>query len=204
MSRRKRQKKSFNIWKYICLTIFALIVGLYIYVAFFVSADSTSINQASREQAGEVAHIKVEATRENAEYFIDQYLAQMNQDENFHYDINLQEDGLYVAGNVSYLGMTYPFEMQTTPAVLDNGNIQLNIESITVSNFELPRELILTILSTCDTFPEFIAINAEANYIGVNLTELTLDNGISFGAEVIDLPADQLELSVYLPKDGLQ
>jgi|GEM_PF-1656325 len=204
MSRRKRQKKSFNIWKYICLTIFALIVGLYIYVAFFVSADSTSINQASREQAGEVAHIKVEATRENAEHFIDQYLAQMNQDENFHYDINLQEDGLYVAGNVSYLGMTYPFEMQTTPAVLDNGNIQLNIESITVSNFELPRELILTILSTRDTFPDFIAINAEANYIGVNLTELTLDNGISFGAEVIDLPADQLELSVYLPKDGLQ
>ena len=204
MSRRKRQKKSFNIWKYICLTIFALIVGLYIYVAFFVSADSTSINQASREQVGEVAHIKVEATRENAEHFIDQYLAQMNQDENFHYDINLQEDGLYVAGNVSYLGMTYPFEMQTTPAVLDNGNIQLNIESITVSNFELPRELILTILSTRDTFPDFIAINAEANYIGVNLTELTLDNGISFGAEVIDLPADQLELSVYLPKDGLQ
>lgn len=204
MSRRKRQKKSFNIWKYICLTIFALIVGLYIYVAFFVSADSTSISQASREQAGEVAHIKVEATRENAEHFIDQYLAQMNQDENFHYDINLQEDGLYVAGNVSYLGMTYPFEMQTTPEVLDNGNIQLNIESITVSNFELPRELILTILSTRDTFPDFIAINAEANYIGVNLTELTLDNGISFGAEVIDLPADQLELSVYLPKDGLQ
>lgn len=204
MSRRKRQKKSFNIWKYICLTIFALIVGLYIYVAFFVSADSTSINQASREQAGEVAHIKVEATRENAEHFIDQYLAQMNQDENFHYDINLQEDGLYVAGNVSYLGMTYPFEMQTTPEVLDNGNIQLNIESITVSNFELPRELILTILSTRDTFLDFIAINAEANYIGVNLTELTLDNGISFGAEVIDLPADQLELSVYLPKDGLQ
>ena len=204
MSRRKRPKKSFNIWKYICLTIFALIVGLYIYVAFFVSADSTSISQASREQAGEVAHIKVEATRENAEHFIDQYLAQMNQDENFHYDINLQEDGLYVAGNVSYLGMTYPFEMQTTPEVLDNGNIQLNIESITVSNFELPRELILTILSTRDTFPDFIAINAEANYIGVNLTELTLDNGISFGAEVIDLPADQLELSVYLPKDGLQ
>lgn len=204
MSRRKRQKKSFNIWKYICLTIFALIVGLYIYVAFFVSADSTSISQASREQAGEVAHIKVEATRENAEHFIDQYLAQMNQDENFHYDINLQEDGLYVAGNVSYLGMTYPFEMQTTPEVLDNGNIQLNIESITVSNFELPRELILTILSTRDTFPDFIAINAEANYIGVNLTELTLDNGISFGAEVIDLPADQLELSVYLPKDGLE
>lgn len=204
MGRRKRPKKSFNIWKYICLTIFALIVGLYIYVAFFVSADSTSINQASREQAGEVAHIKVEATRENAEHFIDQYLAQMNQDENFHYDINLQEDGLYVAGNVSYLGMTYPFEMQTTPEVLDNGNIQLNIESITVSNFELPRELILTILSTRDTFPDFIAINAEANYIGVNLTELTLDNGISFGAEVIDLPADQLELSVYLPKDGLQ
>lgn len=204
MSRRKRQKKSFNIWKYICLTIFALVVGLYIYVAFFVSADSTSISQASREQAGEVAHIKVEATRENAEHFIDQYLAQMNQDENFHYDINLQEDGLYVAGNVSYLGMTYPFEMQTTPEVLDNGNIQLNIESITVSNFELPRELILTILSTRDTFPDFIAINAEANYIGVNLTELTLDNGVSFGAEVIDLPADQLELSVYLPKDGLQ
>lgn len=204
MSRRKRPKKSFNIWKYICLTIFALIAGLYIYVAFFVPADSTSINQASREQAGEVAHIKVEATRENAEHFIDQYLAQMNQDENFHYDINLQEDGLYVAGNVSYLGMTYPFEMQTTPAVLDNGNIQLNIESITVSNFELPRELILTILSTRDTFPDFIAINAEANYIGVNLTELTLDNGISLGAEVIDLPADQLELSVYLPKDGLQ
>ncbi|WP_347301364.1 YpmS family protein [Dolosigranulum savutiense] len=204
MSRRKRQKKSFNIWKYICLTFFALIVGLYIYVAFFVSADSTSISQASREQAGEVAHIKMEATRENAEHFIDQYLAQMNQDENFHYDINLQEDGLYVAGNVSYLGMTYPFEMQTTPEVLDNGNIQLNIESITVSNFELPRELILTILSTRDTFPDFIAINAEANYIGVNLTELTLDNGVSFGAEVIDLPADQLELSVYLPKDGLQ
>ena len=71
MSRRKRQKKSFNIWKYICLTIFALIVGLYIYVAFFVSADSTSINQASREQAGEVAHIKMEATRVNAEHFMD-------------------------------------------------------------------------------------------------------------------------------------
>lgn len=204
MSGSQRKKRSFNIWKYICLTIFLLIGGVFVYFAFFIPSESGYINQKPLEQSEEKTLFKVEATREHANRMIDLYLADKNKADNVHYDIDLREDGLYVSGDITYFGMTYPFEMKTTPNVLDNGNVRLDIESITVSNFELPRELILTILSTRDTFPEFIVFNAEENYIGVNLNELKLDNGVSFGAEVINLAADQIQLVVYLPMDHLQ
>lgn len=198
--------RSFNVWKWLFIGLVTFIILVMIGGGLYLSQQVQSINQGPIDTSQRVVQdeytFQVSTDKENLTGVINQYLEEETQDSFIGYQFDLT-DQVELHGSFSVLGFDLNFALFFEPCVLDNGNVQLQADSITLGQLDLPISFVLSQVARQVDFPHFIKINAHEEVINIELTNFELDNGIHFAAERLDLRNDILSILIYLPQEAI-
>ncbi len=106
-------------------------------------------------------------------------------------------DDIKISGTHEMLGIDVAYSLTTKPYVTEVGDLQLKITSINVSHIELPKKLILSLLSMQVELPDFVAVDADNKLVELKLTELTLPKDIKIKAKTCQLQDDQIVFTLF-------
>lgn len=193
-------KESMNLWKYLFIGLLALIILPLLFFMFSSSGGEINTDPVSYDDDIEAA---VQVTSEEAEAIANLFLEEKMNDSEIYYGIRIDND-LTLIGQSSYLGIPFDFSADMTPTVLDNGNVRLSIDEIALSGYELPRRLVLNIISSQIELPPFINFNPDSGVININLNEFELENGGHIQVEQFNLQQDVIQARIFLPPNALK
>ena len=99
--------------------------------------------------------------------------------------------------------LTFPvtFYLYFDPYVMENGNVQLRAKSLSIGTLNLPVSEVMKMVKRNFKFPEWIEVNSEEQNIMIRLDKFQMGNGLFMKANRINLLDDEIQFSLYLPKD---
>ncbi|MDN6218505.1 MAG: YpmS family protein, partial [Enterococcus sp.] len=93
------------------------------------------------------------------------------------------------------------FYLYFDPYVMDNGNVQLKARDLSIGSLNLPVSQVMATVKRGYKFPKWVAIDPEEQTIVLKLNEFKMSNGMFIKANHIDLVGDDIQFSLYLPKE---
>lgn len=191
-------KDSMNIWKILFFSLLAVI--LIPIIGLFLSRPKVEeINTRDFIVANDDLSISIEVGVEDVESIVNIILAQEAQNSDIQYALSLDEQARLL-GQTAYLGIPFSFSVNMIPETLENGNVLLAIDEITLSGYELPQQLVLNILARQLELPDFVVFNPDDGYIGINFNQFQLDNGGRIQVDQFDLGEDTVQVTIHLPQ----
>lgn len=196
------KKRRINIWKYLFIGLI-LMISLGIIPMFIISGDNGDINDQHYVREYNDIEVQIEVNRKDVETIANVFLKKETENDSIDYYLTLN-DNPQIKGESSYMGIPFNFTVNLVPVTLDNGNLRLDIESITLSGYELPEQLVLTILSNQIQLPDFIVFNPSDSYIGINLNEYRLENGGQITVDQFNIESNDLKATIHLPISAIE
>lgn len=196
------KKRRINIWKYLFIGLI-LMISLGIIPMFINSGDSGDINDQHHVREHNDIEVHIEVDRKDIETITNVFLKKETESASIDYYLTLN-DNPQIKGESSYMGIPFNFTVNLVPVTLDNGNLRLDIESITLSGYELPEQLVLTILSNQIQLPDFVVFNPNDSYIGINLNEYRLENGGQITVDQFNIESNDLKATIHLPISAIE
>lgn len=191
-------KDSMNIWKILFFSLLAVI--LIPIIGLFLSRPKVEeIDTRDFIVANDDLPISIEVGVEDVESIANIILAQEAQNSDIQYALSLDEQARLL-GQTAYLGIPFSFSVNMIPENLENGNVLLAIDEITLSGYELPQQLVLHILARQLELPDFVVFNPDDGYIGINFNQFQLDNGGRIQVDQFDLGEDTIQVTIHLPQ----
>lgn len=191
-------KDSMNIWKILFFSLLAVIL-IPIIGLFLSRPKAEEIDTRDFIVANDDLSISIEVGVEDVESIANITLAQEAQNSDFQYALSLDEQARLL-GQTAYLGIPFSFSVNMIPETLENGNVLLAIDEITLSGYELPQQLVLNILARQLELPDFVVFNPDDGYIGINFNQFQLDNGGRIQVDQFDLGEDTVQVTIHLPQ----
>lgn len=195
---RKSTNKQVNGWKWAFIALVALILSS---IFFLLRAlQPVEVSEPNRNQnliSQEAIELSTSMNKEDTERLINTYLTFQLGEDYENYDVVLSTQ-LEIHGGLEILGAEVPFTLFFDPYVMENGNVQLRGEGVEVANFSLPVNLVMRVVGNQIAFPEFIALDSEAQMIVINLNELSEDFNFDFEMTQINLIDNVIELNIRM------
>jgi len=198
------KEKQINYWKWAFLTILAilLLLGVYMYIMLQPIQTGEVNTEPTTVQDSELT-FEMSSGKEDLTQLVNTYLDSETQNDFIGYTFNLN-DQAELHGQLNALGVPIQFSLHLEPEVLDNGNLLLHAEEISVGSLNLPISFVLSQIANQVEFPEFIEINSEENWVAVNLNEFQLENGTQFSVSEMNLSQDDIGINIHLPIEAIQ
>src|SRR5699024_6105931 len=178
-------------------------ISLGIITMFIISGDSGDINDQHYVREHNDIEVHIEVDRKDIETIANVFIKKETGNASIDYNVTLN-DSPQIIGESSYMGIPFDFTVNLVPVTLDNGNLRLNIESITLSGYELPEQLVLTILSNQIQLPDFVVFNPSDSYIGINLNEFQLENGGQITVDQFNIESEDVKATIHLPISAIE
>ena len=129
-------------------------------------------------------------------YYLEEYLD--NSDIQYHFTL---ENEAMLTGEFEILTFPVTFYLYFDPYVMENGNVQLRAKSLSVGTLNLPVSEVMKMVKRNFKLPEWIEVNSEEQNIMIRLDKFQMANGLFMKANRINLLDDDIQFSLYLPKD---
>ena len=84
---------------------------------------------------------------------------------------------------------------------MENGNLQFKATGLSIGKFNVPITFAMNQIENQLNIPDWVAIDSEQETIVFNLNEFTLDSGIHFSVDKINLAENDIRVNVYVPAD---
>lgn len=192
-------KKTYNFWKGTTLLLLGLILGggIYLVTVAAKNQDTPVIekNIESPRSGDEILNMTTEKKKVNE--LIDHYLKEYLSSNKIKYEFYLENQAL-LKGNFQLLGYPMSFFLYFDPYVMENGNIQLKAQSLSIGSLGVPMKEVLKYIKGYFDFPKWIEIKPDDSLMVLHLDELDLSAGLKVKAEKIDLIQDEIKFSLYL------
>ncbi|WEV45625.1 YpmS family protein [Streptococcaceae bacterium ESL0687] len=186
--------KSRNVWKYFFIVLLGLNLagGGFLALKVFAPWSQPTITMENEgdhdlEVASRVA--KVEMTSSELNHVVNYYLEKNYKSKNYNLNI---ADKITLTGSYQFFFAKFPLTITFVPQVLDNGNVELVVDSLTAGSLNLPKEKALTYIKESYKFPNFIVVNPSKEKITIDLSNLSLDDGFIVEASQIDLKNEKI------------
>lgn len=202
MTNEDKNNRHINIWKYLFIGLI-LMISLGIITMFIISGDSGDINDQHYVREHNDIEVHIEVDRKDIETIANVFIKKETGNASIDYYLTLN-DNPQIKGESSYMGIPFDFTVNLAPVTLDNGNLRLDIESITLSGYELPEQLVLTILSNQIQLPDFVVFNPSDSYIGINLNEFQLENGGQITVDQFNIESNDVRATIHLPVSAIE
>ncbi|GAY73028.1 YpmS family protein [Lentilactobacillus kosonis] len=196
MKRSKTQRKPYKIAFFtligVILAGIILIIGL-----IFADGQPAPANHYSSKQG-----IDLTLNKNQINELADVYLtkAQKTQSDKVQYRFQLQGKNGIVYGKIKLLGADVPYALEFSPAVTENGDIELHANKLSIGRQSLPLSLVLLYVKESYHFPDWVTINPASKQVYLNTTNLNGKDGLNFKATKIDMNgAGKFKFKILLP-----
>lgn len=210
--RRVQQNVKRNPWK---IAFFSLLIGLilalggtYLYIINLINSNQNTVNtisnQVTTSQPTSETNLAFDVNLTKAQ--LSQLLNQSLQDTNNLADpITIAiEDKVVLKGTTEFLGLRVPYVLESSPFIMDNGNLQLKVDSFKLSGLSLPSSSALSSIGNQENLPTWLGIDSQNGLIVLQLNQLNFGEKNAVVVKSIDLPADSIVFSVSFSQEQLQ
>lgn len=185
-------------WKIILIISLLIIFSLITFIFIRATEKREEINITEKNDTTSPS-FQLKLNKNQTNELINFYLEDFQKDSKIKYTFVLDNFAL-IQGDFEILGKTLKLYFYLKPNVLENGNVELIVESISIGTLELPSSDILKYIKNNYKIPAWVKINPNEDKISINLDEFKLKSGIYANASKIDLVNDQIELNIFIPK----
>lgn len=204
MSRAEKNKAALKPWRkrFFILLIINIVIILVITSLIFwpVEDKSTKRNAADLEQTS--SDFIVRTSKQNLNSLINAYIKQFTAGTEHQYRIDLDED-VHLIGELPVFSTTVPLSVHFEPLVVENGDIVLQVRSISLGLLELPNKKIMEYLGKYLPMPEWVTVNPKEEEIYIAVTEMDIKSNFRVAIQTIDLEANNLALKLSVPYQTL-
>lgn len=197
----KKKRKQLNPWK----TAFFLLLALILGSGAFLTSRILAIREPNYKAAPTVQRkgdpiLSINTNKEKVNQVIDYYLEEYLDNGDIQYHFALENEAM-LTGEFEILTFPVTFYLYFDPFVMENGNVQLRAKSLSVGTLNLPVSEVMKMVKRNFKFPEWIEVNSEEQNIMIRLDKFQMANGLFMKANRINLLDDEIQFSLYLPKD---
>ncbi|MDY4761972.1 YpmS family protein [Streptococcus thoraltensis] len=188
-----------SLWKYLFLILLAMNLAFVGVVAYRViqpreqkiSQKSESKGKATAVKAGSFVTTREELNN-TAAAFLEDY-----QSKGLKYEFYTTSSQVLFQGSYRLLGYEIPLYVYFEPYVLKNGDVQLEVTSVSAGTLTLPKKEILSYISNAYDIPDFLAIKPKKSEIILSLKDIKLSNGLYAKATEFDLANDRISFDLF-------
>lgn len=194
----KTPQAPINWWRWATLILIGLIIGSGIwFTAKILTPYDDKITQ-SADVDTEQAAFSVQLTKRQVNHIVDYYLNDYLKDSKIKYTLTVG-DSAVLGGHFKFFGATIKFALKFDPLVRANGDIELKATKLNIGSLPVPISYVLNYVGHSYKMPNWVKLNSSQETIVLKLNKFKLQNGMKLKATKIDLPNDDIDLSVYLP-----
>lgn len=199
--KREQQKTKLNSWKWAFLGLLSVVVGIIIWA--FTQMTPIIIGEPNLETRDTKDEVMFQVSTKKDD--VNQLVASYLKDEKIvkgpvNYQFRLEEQAQLV-GTFQLFGHDIQFQLFLEPFVMENGNLQFKATGLSIGRFNVPITFAMNQIENQLNIPDWVAIDSEQETIVFNLNEFTLDSGINFSVDKIDLAENDIRVNVYVPAD---
>ncbi|WP_368252263.1 YpmS family protein [Enterococcus sp. 2201sp1_2201st1_B8_2201SCRN_220225] len=197
----KKKLSHINPWKAAFFLLVAFLLGSGVFLASRVLAIREPNYKAapSVEREGDPI-LSINTNKEKVNQMIDYYLEEYLDNGDIQYHFALENEAM-LTGEFEILTFPVTFYLYFDPFVMENGNVQLRAKSLSVGTLNLPVSEVMKMVKRNFKFPQWIEVNSEEQNIMIRLDKFQMANGLFMKANRINLLDDEIQFSLYLPKD---
>lgn len=200
-TKRNQQKSKLNGWKWAFLILLSIVIGTIIW--FFTQMTPVIIgepNVETMDRSDEVM-FQVSTTKDDVNQLVASYLKDEKIVEGpVNYQFKLENQAQLV-GTFQVFGHDVQFQLFLEPYVMENGNLQFKATGLSIGKLNLPITFALNLIENQLNIPEWVAVDSEQETIAFNLNEFTLESGMHFSVDKIDLVENDIRINVFVPTD---
>ncbi|WP_240376434.1 YpmS family protein [Bacillus piscicola] len=186
-------KKNKNIWKTLFVTLVSLQVLLVLFLFFIVSSpaekDEKKVAEHSAEETGFQEYFSVHMTKEQLSRLIND---QMDQG----MDIRITNQHIRVSASYHFLGRAVKAAMEFQPKALENGDIVLHEQSVTVGGLAIPGATVLSLVDSQSELPDYVDVQPADKQIYIQMAKIEIANQYAVKVKRLDLKKNDIYLMV--------
>lgn len=186
-----------NWWKWACLLILAMNIAFVVVIGSRLiqirepETEHIKVSKQKNIRVGTVTTNRQQLNKTVASYLKDY------QNKDMSYDIYASSTSIVFEGKYKLLGYEVPLYVYFQPIALANGNVQLQVSSISAGTLPIPEAEVLQYLKSSYDLPAFVKVKPKESSLVVNLSKIKNDADIYLMAKKIDLVNDKISFDIY-------
>ncbi len=149
------------------------------------------------------AKFTVETTKRDLNDLINTYINQVLKTNQANFDVIVDED-IKLNGELFAFGVPIPLQVAMDPVVMDNGDLVLKMNSLSLGLLDLPRGRILHYINRQVETPDWLYFDSENEQIYLAVTSIEVDSNLRFRVDALDLSTDSIIFTFTVPKNGAE
>lgn len=145
------------------------------------------------------AAFTVEATKSDLNHLINTYINDVLKTNQGNFEVGVNED-IQLTGNLFAFGVPIPLNVRMDPVVMENGDLVLEMNEISLGLLKLPRDRILHYINRQVQTPDWLYFDSENEQIYLAVTSIEVDSNLRFQVNALDLSTDSIIFTFTIPE----
>ncbi|SFP05611.1 Uncharacterized protein YpmS [Halolactibacillus alkaliphilus] len=144
------------------------------------------------------ARFKVETTKQDLNELINTYIDDVLKTDQANFDV-IVDDNVKLIGELFAFGVPIPLNVTMDPVVMENGDLVLKMNELSLGLLNLPRGRILHYINRQVETPDWLYFDSENEQIYIAVTSIEVESNIRFKVESLDLSTDVIVFTFNVP-----
>lgn len=179
----------------------AIIVTLLVFLLVTPPESDRLPDPTYQEELG--AKFTVETTKSDLNDLINTYINEVLKTNQANFDVVVDED-IALNGELFAFGVPIPLRVTMDPVVMDNGDLVLKMNTLSLGRLDLPRGRILHYINRQVETPDWLYFDSENEQIYLAVTSIEVDSNLRFRVEALDLSSDSIIFTFTVPNSGAE
>lgn len=189
-----------NLWKVMFFTLLSVILICTAIIGYLLlrPVDGEQANASPGSPPDSRAEFEVITNREDLTIVTNRFIEE-ELGGSIDYSV-LFDDRVKLNGEIPIFSTNIDFQMSFEANALENGNLLLTQESLSLGAIDLPVSSVLKFIDDSYEFPEWVVMEPQNQQIVVQVTEIDVAQGLGVKTNQFNLEEDEISFSIYVPQ----
>jgi uncharacterized protein YpmS len=186
-------------WK----TMFFILLGINLFIVLLLCitvlspGSNHNINIQNNEYEGYVPFL-IQSEKENLTEVINHYIEKEASGGPIEYFVKLEQE-VELYGSITVFGEEIQMVMTFEPKALENGDLILQQDSISIGKMQLPVSYVLKFIEERYKLPKGVIISPSEKLIYISLQDLKLKSDFKVKVEEFNLKTNDISFQLFVP-----
>lgn len=192
-------KNKWRIGFFILLGLIAAVI-IFFYILITSPVEESNIEPVKNNAVANDVAFKVATNKRDLNRVINHYIEEEGKNSEIDYQV-LLTDEVELYGTLPLFSEELELRLTFEPKALENGDLVLNQNSISVGRLRLPVSTVLKFVRDSYDLPEAVNIQPDEERVYVSMQRLKLKSDIKVKVNEFDLKKDNIKFTLYVPAD---